>query len=168
MHFGIGETYCIHFAHALQWTVPNCLFGSNIGGLCCPWFFRNSEIKPLGENPKEKTPRIFDGMTSLIHRMTSLSICFFFLFRFFQLGPQRFEQKQIYTCYPSPPKKKWTNVDPEKGKIQNFKLVFQLPTIICLGLVYQHQPTSPQKVACWKGNPLISGKSRLVKYYIYI
>ena len=23
----------------------------------------------------------------------------------------------------------------------------------------------PQKVAFWKGNPLISGKSRLVKYY---
>ena len=27
------------------------------------------------------------------------------------------------------------------------------------------QPICPQKVAFWKGNPLISGKSRLVKYY---
>ena len=28
-----------------------------------------------------------------------------------------------------------------------------------------HTTDFPQKVAFWKGNPLISGKSRLVKYY---
>ena len=29
-----------------------------------------------------------------------------------------------------------------------------------------HGSLSPQKVAFWKRNPLISGKSRLVKYYL--
>ena len=33
------------------------------------------------------------------------------------------------------------------------------------GQIIATSPQKPQKVALWKGNPLISGKSRLVKYY---
>ena len=39
-----------------------------------------------------------------------------------------------------------------------------LPTLVKLARDVT-RPIFPQKVAFWKGNPLISGKSRVVKFY---
>ena len=65
---------------------------------------------------------------------------------------------ELVLTVPASPPRKWI---PDRGSHGAMHPPKKKVTIIATS-----HDLGPQKVAFWKGNPLISGKSRLVKYYL--